>query len=549
MKIALCQLNPTVGDISGNLRLLRQGLERISAQKPDLAVFSEMFLLGYPPRDLLERSWLIERVERARVEVAEISKRCEFGILIGGILKSSQPAGKGLYNSAFLFIKGKEVFHQAKSLLPSYDVFDEVRYFDPAPEVKIYEFRGERLAISVCEDAWSSPAIWGRAMYQFDPIAEQARLGATIFINIAASPFWVGKQELRLQLIKEHNREYQRPFLFVNQVGGNDELVFDGRSFALDSLGNLIAVLPAFEESVRVIEVKSSEPCPNPVPYQSIPTIESVYYALILGIQDYVRKCGFKKVVLGVSGGIDSAVTAALAVAALGAEQVLGVTMPSPFSSVESVEDSRRLAANLGMELLIIPIDEIFHTYLKTLEPFFTGLPEDVTEENIQARIRGNLLMALSNKFGYLVLATGNKSELGTGYCTLYGDMSGGLAVLADVPKTMVYELARYINREREVIPNSIIEKPPSAELRPNQRDSDTLPPYPVLDEILHLYVDGVKSPEEIIERGFDPVVVKSVIKRVDHNEYKRRQAPLGIKVTTKAFGIGRRFPIAARYQ
>lgn len=550
MKIALCQLNPTVGDIAGNLRLVREALARISPEKPDLAVFSEMLLVGYPTRDLLERTWFVERAERALSEVAELSRQTGFGILIGGVARDyHRGKGKGLYNVAFLFSQGREVFRQAKSLLPFYDVFDEVRYFDPAPEVKVAEFNGVRLGISVCEDAWNSPLLWGKEMYQFDPIAEQAQLGAEIFINIAASPFWTGKEETRFNLIKGHIQKYHRPFVFLNQVGANEELVFDGRSFALDSAGNPVVVLPGFEESALVVEIEPNLKMTNLVPYIPIPTIESVYQALVLGVRDYARKCGFKKVVLGISGGIDSAVTGCLAVSALGPEQVLGVTMPSEFSAPEGVADARKLAENLGIELLCIPITGIFHTYLETIKPYFLGLEPDVTEENIQARIRGNLLMALSNKFGHLVLTTGNKSELAVGYCTIYGDMSGGLAVLADVPKIMVYELARYINRKREVIPTSIIKKPPSAELKPNQRDTDTLPPYSVLDEIIHLYVDKVASPAEIIARGFDRAVVKWVIKRIDQNEYKRRQAPPGIKVTTKAFGSGRRLPIVARYE
>ncbi|MEO0071718.1 MAG: NAD+ synthase [candidate division WOR-3 bacterium] len=553
MRIALCQLNPTVGDISGNLRLLREALARISSQKVDLAVFSEMFLVGYPARDLLERGWFVERAEMALGEVAEISRQAGVGILVGGVARKKHPnKGKGLYNAAFLFAGGKEVFRQEKSLLPFYDVFDEVRYFDPAPKVNLYNFNGVELGISVCEDAWNSPILWGREIYQFDPIAEQARLGAKIFINIAASPFWTGKEEVRFNLIKGHIQKYHRPFVFLNQVGANEELVFDGRSFVLDGAGNPVKVLPGFEESVQVLEISPELKMPNSVSYTPIPIIESVYRALVLGISDYVHKCGFKKVVLGISGGIDSAVTACLAVAALGPEGVLGVTMPSEFSTPEGIADAEKLAQNLGIEIISIPITRIFHTYLDTLKPHFPSeenLIPDVTEENIQARIRGNLLMALSNKFGYLVLSTGNKSELAVGYCTLYGDMSGGLAVLADVPKTMVYELAQYINREREVIPHSIIQKPPSAELKPNQRDTDTLPPYPVLDEIIHLYVDEVLSLTEIVGRGFDRSVVEWVVKKIDRNEFKRRQIPPGIKVTTKAFGSGRRLPIVARYE
>ncbi len=555
MKIALAQLNPTVGDLKGNLELLRRTLEKVDPEKPDLVIFPEMFLTGYPPRDVLTRPRFVAATERALNEVQEISNRCYAGILVGAVTTSSLHSGRGLHNTAHLFAQGKELFRQAKSLLPFYDVFDEERYFDPAPEIRLVRFKEMALGISICEDAWNPSELsaanrkqlWGRKIYHIDPIALQAQAGADLFINIAASPFWRGKQQLRAELARAHISKHRRPFVFVNMVGANDELVFDGGSFVFDENGKPLMVLPWFQEKVAVLNL---QPAPEPaITYQPPAEIESIYQALILGVLDYVQKCGFKKVVVGLSGGIDSAVVCCIAVAALGKDNVLGVTMPSPFSSPGSVEDSRHLAENLGVQFTIIPITPIYRAYLDTLKSAFAGRNPDVTEENIQARIRGNILMALSNKLGYLVLTTGNKSELAVGYCTLYGDMSGGLAVLGDVPKTTVYELAHHINRQREIIPRVIIEKAPSAELRPNQKDQDTLPPYEILDGIIARYIDEEMAPEDIVQQGFNSETVKWVVEQIDRNEYKRRQAPPVLKVTTRAFGIGRRFPIAARYR
>jgi NAD+ synthase (glutamine-hydrolysing) len=406
-------------------------------------------------------------------------------------------------------------------------------------------FHGERLGISICEDAWTDPELWLRPPYDSDPIGILAEAGATILVNISASPFWAGKEEIRYRLLSNHARKHGLPLVFVNQVGANDELVFDGRSLYLDGSGSPSAVFPTFVEQVQIVDTVRTSHMQS---YAAQPVIESVYQALVLGIRDYTRKTGFRQVVLGLSGGIDSALTGALAAAALGPENVVGVTMPAPYSSIGSVEDSRQLARNLGIRLLEIPISQVFTAYLDTLTPFFEGRAPDVTEENIQSRIRGNTLMALSNKFGYLVLTTGNKSEVAVGYCTLYGDMSGGLAVIADVPKTMVYELARYVNRKTEIIPQASLTKPPSAELRPNQTDQDTLPPYDILDGILKLYVDEGRSLAEIVERGYRQETVRWVLRAVDRNEYKRWQAAPGLKVTSKAFGMGRRMPVAARY-
>jgi NAD+ synthase (glutamine-hydrolysing) len=546
MRVVIAQLNPTIGDYAGNVDKIEQTLAARAADAPDLVVFPELFLCGYPPRDLLERAWFIQQARDATKRVLEVSQRYPVtGILVGVPLPTNRRTGKGLYNSALLIEGGQVLLQQNKSLLPTYDVFDEARYFDPAQATSVVPFHDERLGISICEDAWTDPELWLRPPYDSDPIAALAAAGATILVNISASPFWAGKEEIRYRLLSNHARRHGLPLVFVNQVGANDELVFDGRSLHLDSSGNPCTVFPSFIEHVETVETGRTS---HRSSYATQPVIESIYQALVLGIRDYTRKTGFRQVVLGLSGGIDSALTCALAAAALGPENVVGVTMPAPYSSGGSVEDSRALARNLGIRLLEIPISEVFAAYLDILSPFFEGRAPDVTEENIQSRIRGNTLMALSNKFGYLVLTTGNKSELAVGYCTLYGDMSGGLAVIADVPKTMVYELARYVNRDTEIIPQASLTKPPSAELRPNQTDQDTLPPYDILDGILRLYVDEGCSLAEIVERGYKQETVRWVLRAVDRNEYKRWQAAPGLKVTSKAFGMGRRMPVAARY-
>ncbi len=546
MKITMAQLNPTIGDFAGNLAKIERTLQATAADAPDLVVFPELFLTGYPPRDLLERSWFIKQTEEAIDKVCVSSRSYpETGILVGAPLPTGKPVGKGLYNAALLINRGEVLFQQSKSLLPTYDVFDESRYFDPAGVVRVVPFRGEVLGISICEDAWTDPQLWLRMPYTFDPIATLAQAGATLLLNISASPFWAGKEAIRYRLISGHARRHGLPFVFVNQVGANDELIFDGCSLCFDRDGNAAQVVPAFAEDVRTIDSAQAGEQAAFVPQ---PKIETIYEALLLGMRDYLRKTGFRQVVIGLSGGIDSALTCALAVAALGKDNVLGVAMPGPYSSEGSVADARRLAANLGIRFETVRIGEMFESYLNTLEPHFADRAPDITEENMQARIRGNTLMAFSNKFGYLVLTTGNKSELAVGYCTLYGDMSGGLAVIADVPKTMVYQLARYVNRSGEIIPVASLTKPPSAELRPNQTDQDSLPPYDVLDAILQLYVDEGQSAQEIMERGFEWQTVARVARMVDRSEYKRWQAAPGLKVTSKAFGTGRRLPIAASY-
>jgi NAD+ synthase (glutamine-hydrolysing) len=546
MKITIAQLNPIVGDISGNLAMITETMAKIAPERPDLVVFPELFLVGYPPRDLVERNWFIAKVQQAIEELAKASSQYpETGLLVGAPVPTGRATGKRLYNSAVLIHRGQILLNQPKSLLPTYDVFDEARHFDPAPELAVVPFKGETLGISICEDAWNDQDFWPMGkMYDFDPIGKLVSLGATLLINISASPFHVGKEELRYNLIRNHALRHKLPFVFVNQIGGNDELVFDGGSMSFDRAGDPITLCRYFEEQIETVETNNPG---HPELYQPLDRIESVYQALTLGIRDYLKKCGFRQAVIGLSGGIDSALTACLAVAALGKENVLGITMPSFYSSGGSVADSEMLARNLGIDFKVIPISPVYNAYLETFKEHFAGREPDVTEENIQARIRGNILMAFSNKFGYLALSTGNKSEMAVGYCTLYGDMSGGLSVISDVPKTMVYELSRYINRNSELIPPAIIDKAPSAELRPNQRDEDTLPPYPVLDQILYYYIEEGYSVEDLIGLNFDPETVKWVVRTVDRSEYKRKQAAPGLKVTSKAFGVGRRMPVAKR--
>jgi NAD+ synthase (glutamine-hydrolysing) len=547
MKIALCQLNPIMGDIAGNTAKL---INTVTAQRDkniDLFVFPELFVQGYPPRDLLEQSWFISNGTKALAQITTFSKKIpDAGILFGFAMPNNRKNGKRLSNSALLAHRGKIVFQHDKSLLPVYDVFDEARYFDAAVARKVCLFKGERLGITVCEDVWNDPHMWQKPLYDIDPVKDLARKGATILVNLSASPFYLGKEKIRFSLVKAHAKRHKVPFVFVNQAGGNDEIIFDGNSMAFDANGGLRAMLPAFAEAVQVVDTSAFGPIIKPPEFD---TIKSVHAALVCGITDYLRKCGFTKAIIGLSGGIDSAVTAALAKDALGPKNVWGVTMPSRYSSSGSVDDSAALAKNLGIRFSTIPIEGAFTAFTKELETLFAGLQPDLAEENIQARVRGTILMALSNKFGHILLSTGNKSELAVGYCTLYGDMSGGLSVISDLPKTMVYKMAEHINREREIIPASSIKKPPSAELRPNQKDQDTLPPYDVLDPIIELFVEEGKSADQIVKKGFDRKTVEWVVAAVKKSEYKRRQAAPGLKVTPKAFGMGRRFPLAAKYE
>ncbi|MEN6549784.1 MAG: NAD+ synthase [Armatimonadia bacterium] len=548
MKITIAQLNPVVGDIAGNIEKAKAALEQAGHDGSDLLVLTELFVIGYPPRDLLNRCWFIDRVTEALETLAEASRlHPGIGILVGVPLQTGKKIGRGLYNGAVFIHNGEVLGTARKSLLPTYDVFDEDRYFDRANGNEPIEFKGEKIGISICEDAWNDPELWPRQrMYDFDPIEALVKKGATLLLNISASPFSMGKEEVRARLISKHAQKHGVPFVYANQVGGNDELVFDGRSLAFDGQGKPLAVFPSFEEHVATVDTAATG---NESLYHPQEQIASVHDALVLGVRDYLRKCGFSKAVIGLSGGIDSAVTACIAAEALGAANVLGMGMPSRYSSGGSIDDARALADNLQIRFELVSIKPAFEAYAKILQELFEGTPPGVAEENIQSRIRGNLLMAMSNKYGSLVLTTGNKSEIAVGYCTLYGDMSGGLSVLSDVPKTMVYELAEYINRKREIIPQSSITKPPSAELRPDQTDQDTLPPYDVLDQIIELYVEQDECAANIVERGFDPQTVKWVITTIDRNEYKRRQAAPGLKVTSKAFGVGRRMPVAARIE
>ena len=543
MKIALAQFNPTVGDFAGNSARIVSLSERAKQRGADLAVFSELCLCGYPPQDLLERPAFIERNQK---ELKALAKQLTIPSIVGYVGRVKNGTGKSIANKAALLCGGKVTFEQSKMLLPTYDVFDESRYFHPAEKQQVLEFHGEALGVTICEDAWNDENFWPNRRYDRDPVTELIEQGTQVLLNISASPYTIDKRALRVDMLRSiavHNR---KSVVYVNQVGGNDSLIFDGASVALTPDGKVAAQALAFEEDLVLFDTVTGEGEIHEQPRQEI---EYAFRALVIGTRDYVHKCGFKKVLVGLSGGIDSAVVAATAVEALGPENVLGVSMPGPFSSEGSKQDAATLAKNLGIEFISLPIDGVFDAYCSSLKPVFGRRKEDVTEENIQARIRGNYLMAISNKFGSMVLSTGNKSEIAVGYCTLYGDMAGGLAVISDVPKLMVYELAKWINRERELIPHSTIEKPPSAELRPNQKDEDSLPPYGVLDRILRAYIEDLKSPQEIADKyDFDVKLVRDIAALVDRSEYKRKQAAPGLKITSRAFGFGRPFPIAQKF-
>ncbi len=545
MNIGLAQLNPTVGDMEGNLARIRDAAERAAAAGAQLVVFSELCLTGYPPRDLLERGAFLEASEKALAACCVLSRNFpDTGLLIGSVGRSLKKTGKPLTNSAFLIRNGGVQFRQDKTLLPTYDVFDESRYFEPAADTDVFRMDGETLGITICEDAWCETALPGGRTYPLDPVRRLAGKGATILINLSASPFYIGKETARWELARGHAMRHRLPFFLVNQVGGNDELIFDGRSLALSPDGRLMAELAGFSEDLAVVDSTTAGRCGDFVPPDSV---SSMHDALILGIRDYLNKCGFRKAVLGLSGGIDSALVCSLAAEALGPENMLGVAMPSDYSSPDSEEDARLLATGLGVEYRVIPISGLVRAYQDALSEPFHGTTSGPAEENIQARIRGNLLMAFSNKFGHLTLSTGNKSELSVGYCTLYGDMSGGLSVIADVPKTRVYRLAEYVNRKREIIPRRCFTRPPSAELRPGQKDQDTLPPYETLDAILHHVLEEGLSGSEIILKGFAPETVRWVMTAITASEFKRRQAAPGLKLFPKAFGSGRRMPIAMK--
>src|SRR6266446_4656361 len=547
MKIALGQINTTVGDLSGNVNLMVAAARRASALGADLIVFPELSITGYPPRDLVEKESFLERSECELERLARETANLPIALVCGYVGKSPERSGKRATNSAAILHRGAIVFRQTKMLLPTYDVFDEARYFLPGDSEQVTTLDGRKVALTICEDAWNDKQFWKRPLYQRDPVAEMAHAGAEILISINASPYHMGKRALRREIFAAAARHHCMPVVYVNQVGGNDSLVFDGSSFAMDAAGSVTASAASFDEDLVVWDTDTpagdrhenySDEC------------EAVYQALVLGTRDYIRKCGFQRVLIGLSGGIDSSLTAVIAADAVGRENVVGVGMPGPFSSEGSVADARALAQNLGISFELAPITHAYSEFLHVLDPLFEGAPRDVTEENLQARLRGMTLMALSNKWGALVLTTGNKSELAVGYCTLYGDMCGGLAVISDVPKTLVYTLSRVANRRHaNAIPESVFEKPPSAELRPGQKDSDSLPEYDVLDRILRAYIEETQPPRRIAcDLGLPLDLVRNITTKVDRNEYKRQQAAPGLKVTSKAFGIGRRFPIAQKY-
>jgi NAD+ synthetase len=543
MKIALAQFNPTVGDFDGNSARILEIAREAKSRGADLAVFSELCVCGYPPQDLLERPAFIER---NHTQLSKLAKCIPMPSIVGYVGKAQDNTGKPVANTAALIADGRIIFEQRKMLLPTYDVFDESRYFQPAHSQSIIPLGAEQLGITICEDSWNDKNFWAQRLYERDPVAELVGQGSSVLLNISASPYTIDKRGFRLDMLRALARQHHVPVVYVNQVGGNDSLVFDGSSVAIAPDGTIVARAHSFQDDLVLFD---TETLAGDIRHETSDELEAAYKALVCGTRDYVRKCGFSKVVVGLSGGVDSALVVAVAVDAVGAENVLGVGMPGPYSSEGSLRDARKIAENLGVEFIVLPITGVFDEYLQVLSPAFDGRPVDATEENIQARIRGNLLMALSNKFGSLVLSTGNKSEIAVGYCTLYGDMAGGLAVISDVPKTMVYELAKLRNREREVIPVETLTKPPSAELRPNQRDSDSLPPYDVLDRILKAYVEDIKDPEEIASHfGYSIELVRSITRRVDQNEYKRNQAAPGLKITSKAFSVGRRFPLANRF-
>lgn len=543
VKIALGQINPTVGDFSGNAAKIIQFSQQARNAGAHLILFPELAVSGYPPLDLVERRSFVTRSRSTAEKIAAETQG--IAVICGMVTPAQANSGKTVMNSAALLRDGRIDFVQSKMLLPTYDVFDESRNFAPAKSQQLFKFSGNQMALTICEDAWNDKRFWNRQLYGVDPVEELVRAGGNVVLNISASPFWLGKRELRRDMLASIARNQKVPVAMVNQVGGNDSLVFDGSSMVLGPDGQILAQAKSFEEDLIYFD---SEKLTGDMHTQIAGEEASVFEALVLGTRDYVHKCGFHKAIIGLSGGIDSALTASIAVDALGHENVIGVGMPGPYSSEGSIEDARQLAQNLKIRFELLSINDIYEAARQTLSPVFSGLAPDVTEENIQSRARGMLLMALSNKLGALVLSTGNKSELAVGYCTLYGDMVGGLAVISDVPKTLVYRLAAYVNSRRKVIPEATIEKPPSAELRPDQKDSDSLPPYDVLDAVLEEFVEESSSVDQIARvQNLDPDLVRRVIRMIERSEYKRQQAAPGIKISAKAFGHGRRFPIAAK--
>ena len=543
MKIAIVQINPIIGDFKHNSDKIIYYSNKAKELSCDLVVFSELVITGYPPRDLLEKEDFVDENLACMNKLMESIRG--IGVICGFVDKNPGNEGNPLYNSAALFEDGNLLLKVNKRLLPTYDVFDERRYFEPDDECGIYLYKGRRIGLTICEDVWNDNGIFKKRIYNMDPVALMIKNGADLLINISASPFHVGKRELRYNMLGSIARKYSVPVIYANQVGGNDSILFDGSSAAFDVNGKPTATASDFKEDLVIIDLETSKGDLHEVTNSDT---ESILKALVMGTLDYVTKCGFKKAIVGLSGGIDSALTLCIAVMALGKDNVSAIFMPSRYTSIDNFEDTKKLAENIGISLEQIPIEKIFEEFLRFLSPSFEESDPGVTEQNIQARIRGTILMGISNKRGSLLLSTGNKSELAVGYCTLYGDMNGGLAVISDVPKTLVYDIARFINMEKEHIPPRIIEKIPSAELKPDQTDQDDLPPYEILDPILKGYIEDFKGTKELIKMGFDESIVKDVILRVDGNEYKRHQAAPGLKVTSKAFGYGRRYPIAQRY-
>jgi NAD+ synthetase len=547
VKIALVQINPVIGDFERNCRKIKSWSGKAKARGCELVIFPELAVSGYPPQDLLERKSFLAAHDAAIGKL--LGELPGLDVMFGCFENREGEKGKSLYNSAVVARNGRIIFRARKQLLPSYDVFDETRYFEPGQPSGLYVLNDLHFGVTVCEDVWNEEV----EAYGTDPVDALLCFAAAndkkvqAIINISASPFQRNKEEIRKNIFQKICHRYSVPFLYCNQIGGQDSLLFDGRSLVMDQTGDIVAQALGFKEDMIIVDTLTWQGDMNGAPHVSEQA--AVFDGLVMGVRDYVRKCNFSSVVLGLSGGIDSALTAAIAAHALGPENVLGVALPSPYSSQDSLDDARKLAENLGCRFEVIPISDLFDSFRRSLEPLFVGFEEDLTEQNLQARIRGNLLMALSNKFGHLLLATGNKSEMSVGYCTLYGDMSGGLAVISDVPKQLVYQLADYVNRSREIIPSRTITKAPTAELKPEQKDQDDLPPYEILDQVLELHLEEGEGKSEIVDRGFDEQMVSDILRRIRINEYKRKQAPLGLKVTTKAFGFGRRYPNVQNFQ
>jgi len=564
MKLAIAQLNPTIGDLTGNAQQILAAARTVDAQGVNLLLTPELSLCGYPPRDLLLNPSFVESMATTLQQLAQ-DLPPQLAVLVGMVEPNPQAqvsGGRPLFNSIAWLQQGKvqEVFH--KRLLPFYDVFDEYRYFEPGLQsnsftLEVQESKSKiKIGVTICEDLWNDEEFWGKRNYAVNPIGDLAQKGVDLIVNLSASPYTTNKQRVREAMLRHAATHYQQPILYANQVGGNDDLIFDGCSIGFNRSGEMVCRGSSFETDLLILEFDEEKRDLIPTTVRSAPASEDeeIWKALVLGVRDYTRKCGFSKVAIGLSGGIDSALVAAIASVALGKENVLGVLMPSPYSSDHSVNDALELAENLGIQTHTLPIGQVMQAYDQTLEPLFAGTNFGLAEENIQARIRGNLLMAIANKFGYLLLSTGNKSEMAVGYCTLYGDMSGGLAAIADVPKTRVYSLCNWLNEgnnnlKSDIIPKHILTKPPSAELKPGQVDQDSLPPYDILDEILQRLIHDHQSPAEIVAAGYDAGVINKVVRMVARAEFKRRQAPPGLKITDRAFGTGWRMPIASRWE